>query len=50
MNGVDAGEAKSNSPRLRYKIIAYIAIWILALALTEPGLWPLPRNDALALS
>ena len=41
MSGLDAGEAKSNSPRLRYKIIAYVAIWILALALTEPDLWPL---------
>jgi len=41
MSGLDAGEAKSTSPRPRNKIIAYVAIWILALALTEPGLWPL---------
>ena len=32
---------KKNSVRLLYKIIAYAAIWIVALLLTAPGLWPL---------
>jgi hypothetical protein len=32
---------RGNSVRLLYKIIAYIAIWIVALLLTAPGLWPL---------
>src|SRR5207245_9595547 len=41
MSGVDAGEAKGNSLRLLYKIIAYTAIWILALLVTAPGLWAL---------
>jgi hypothetical protein len=27
--------------RLRYKLIAYIATWIIALLLTAPGLWAL---------
>ena len=27
--------------RLRYKIIAYIGAWIIALLLTAPGLWAL---------
>ena len=41
MSGVDAGEANGNSLRLLYKIIAYAAIWILALLVTAPGLWAL---------
>ncbi len=41
MSGVDAGQAKGNSLRLLYKIIAYAAIWILALLVTAPGLWAL---------
>jgi len=41
MSGVDAGEVKGNSLRLLYKVIAYVAIWIVALALTAPGLWAL---------
>ena len=36
-----AGEAQPGSFRLRYKILAYVAIWIVALLLTAPGLWPL---------
>src|SRR5438552_6108796 len=32
---------KGNSVRLLYKIIGYVAIWIVALLLTAPGLWPL---------
>src|SRR2546421_3592870 len=38
-NSEDFG--KGNSVRLIYKIIAYVAIWIVALLLTAPGLWPL---------
>jgi len=32
---------KTNPVRLRYKIIAYVAAWIIALLLTAPGLWAL---------
>src|SRR5438093_4686837 len=32
---------KGNSVRLLYKIIGYVAIWILALLVTAPGLWAL---------
>ena len=32
---------KGNSVRLLYKIIGCVAIWIVALLLTTPGLWPL---------
>jgi hypothetical protein len=36
------GDDFGKSPvRLLYKIIAYVAIWILALLLTAPGLWRL---------
>jgi hypothetical protein len=38
-NSEDFG--KGNSVRLIHKIIAYVAIWIVALFLTAPGLWPL---------
>ena len=38
-NAEDFG--KGNPVRLLYKIIAYVAIWIVALALTAPGLWAL---------
>jgi hypothetical protein len=42
MSEPDADEfGKSNSVRLLYKIIAYVAIWVVALLLTAPGLWPL---------
>ena len=37
----DADQFAKNSVRLSYKIIAYVAIWIAALLLTAPGLWPL---------
>ena len=37
----DADQSAKNSVRLSYKIIAYVAIWIIALLLTAPGLWPL---------
>ena len=50
MSEPDAGDfGKRNSVRLLYKIIGYVAIWIVALLLTAPGLWPLawmfPRSD-----
>jgi hypothetical protein len=42
MSEPDAGEFGKNNPiRLLYKIIAHAAIWIVALLLTAPGLWPL---------
>jgi hypothetical protein len=42
MSEEDRGAVTATSPiGLRYKIIAYAAIWILALVLTAPGLWPL---------
>ena len=36
-----ADEIGKSPIRLLYKIIAYVAIWIVALLLTAPGLWPL---------
>lgn|SRR5690242_11193667 len=33
--------SRGNRIRLSYKIIAYVAAWIIALLLTAPGLWPL---------
>jgi uncharacterized membrane protein len=42
MSEPDADEfGKKSQVRLLYKIIAYVAIWIVALLLTAPGLWPL---------
>ena len=35
--------------RLRYKLITYIATWIIALLLTAPGLWPLAYMFPLGL-
>lgn len=32
---------KGNRVRLLYKIVAYVALWFVALFLTAPGLWPL---------
>ena len=40
MTDADIGQ-KSGQIRLLYKIVAYVAIWIIALLLTAPGLWPL---------
>jgi len=37
----DTGEAKGRPVRLLYRIIVYVAIWIVALLLTAPSLWPL---------
>ena len=36
-----AGEIGKSPVRLVYKIIAYVAIWIVALVATAPSLWPL---------
>ena len=42
MSEPDAGDSgNGNSVRLLYKIIGYVAIWIVALLLTAPGLWAL---------
>jgi len=42
MSGPNAGELeKSNPVQLRYKIIAYVAAWALALVATAPSLWAL---------
>ena len=38
MSNVTA-DGKASVVRLRYKIIAYIAAWIIALLLTAPGMW-----------
>lgn len=35
--------------RLRYKIVAYIAAWAIALLLTAPGMWPLAYMFPLGL-
>ena len=40
MTDVDIGQ-KSGRVRLLYKIVAYVATWIIALAVTAPGMWPL---------
>src|SRR5947208_12960859 len=36
-----ADESVTNPVRLSHKIVAYVAIWIVALLLTAPGLCPL---------
>jgi len=36
-----AGEIEKSPVRLSHRIIAYVAIWIVALLLTAPDLWPL---------
>src|SRR5437763_17012559 len=36
-----ADESVKNPVRLSDKIVAYVAIWVVALLLTAPGLWPL---------
>jgi hypothetical protein len=48
MNDTDAGQ-KSGQIRLLYKIIAYVAAWIIALLLTAPGMWPLAYMFPLGL-
>jgi hypothetical protein len=40
MTDADIGQ-KSGQVRLLYKIVAYVATWIIALLLTAPGMWPL---------
>ena len=41
MSDPDADEFGKSPVRLIYKIIGYVALWIVALLLTAPGLWPL---------
>jgi len=41
---------KKSSIRLGHKIIAYVAIWIAALLLTAPGMWPLAYMFPLGLA
>jgi hypothetical protein len=42
MTDPNAGEPRrGNQVPLSYKTIAYIAVWIIALLLTAPGMWPL---------
>ena len=48
MTNPEAGESGGHV-RLLYKIIVYIAIWIAALLLTAPGLWPLAYMFPLGL-
>jgi hypothetical protein len=48
MTNTDAGQ-KSSQIRLLYKIIAYVAAWIVALLLTTPGMWPLAYMFPLGL-
>lgn len=44
-----AGSDRKRSIRLRYKITAYVAAWIIALLLTAPGMWPLAYMFPLGL-
>jgi uncharacterized membrane protein len=44
-----AGSDRERSIRLRYKIIAHVAAWIIALLLTAPGMWPLAYMFPLGL-
>ena len=41
MSEPSADDFGKSPVRLVYKIIAYVAIWIVALLLTAPGLWAL---------
>jgi len=49
MPGPDERGVNRNSPRLLFKLCAYVAIWIVALLLTSPGLWPLAHMFPLGL-
>jgi hypothetical protein len=44
-----AGSERKSSVRLRYNLIPYVAIWIIALLLTAPGMWPLAYMFPLGL-
>jgi hypothetical protein len=48
MTDPDVG-SKADQVRLLYKIIAYVAAWIIALLLTGPGNWPLAYMFPLGL-
>jgi hypothetical protein len=43
------GGQKSGQVQLLYKIIAYVGVWIVALLLTAPGMWPLAYMFPLGL-
>jgi hypothetical protein len=43
------GSQRRDSVPLRYKIIAYVAAWSIALLSTAPGLWPLAYMFPLGL-
>jgi hypothetical protein len=50
MTGPEPAESrKSKSLRLRYKIIAYVGAWAIALFATAPGMWPLAYMFPLGL-
>lgn len=40
---------KAGQVRLLYKIVVYVAAWIIALLLTAPGMWPLAYMFPLGL-
>ena len=46
---IESGGGEAKSIRLRYKILAYVAAWIVALLLTAPGMWPLAYMFPLGL-
>jgi hypothetical protein len=43
-------EGSTGQVRLRYKILVYVATWIVALLLTAPGMWPLAYMFPLGLA
>jgi hypothetical protein len=45
-----AGAERKSSIRRRWKFVVYIAIWIIALLLTAPGMWPLAHMFPLGLA
>ena len=44
----DSGQ-RTSRVRLAYKIVAYVAAWVVALLLTAPGMWPLAYMFPLGL-
>ncbi len=48
MTDPDIGQ-RTSRVRLVYKIIAYVAAWVVALLLTAPGMWPLAYMFPLGL-
>jgi hypothetical protein len=49
MVGPDERGLNHHPPRLLFKLFAYVAIWIVALLLTAPGLWALAYMFPLGL-